>query len=133
MPLKLIKPNSSASKDQVQQIMNALDGTSDWADSIQMRTWSPFDSNYWKKPIDFKLKLEVIDEEPDVTKTPRNLYFFAIVDDKDQIDLQSLVAENEQVARDTIVQDNLRGKKAKDVEIKLLRADTLKPRVTKDA
>ena len=72
-------------------------------------------------------------KDGDMTKTPRNFYQFLIVGKDDAIDMQMMIAETEQEARDTIVQEHLgEGVKAKEVEIKLLRTEALKPRVSKD-
>lgn len=102
--------------------------------------WDPWGSGYgrsyqllYSTANDWKLTFRntgtLLDEAGEDVKTPRNYYQFLLVYPDDEMDVQQVIAESEQVARDIIVQERLKdGARAKDVEIKVVQTIGLKPK-----
>lgn len=153
MALTPVDPKQKISSELKQQIMDALNGirsspvrltpmatnmytvygTSTNTDYPGYR-WDPAGMGWVDASQQWSLQTVKIEkqEKSKMAKTDRNAYQFWIVDKDDQIDVQMIVAESDQEARDMIVQGLPEGVKAKDVEIRLVRTEALKPKVIKD-
>lgn len=147
MSLVKVKRGETATAAQIQQVLDILQGAdppagegklvakdftslSEWGSRYGLTFRSP---DYYYRFDDYPNWAITIKEPETVAKTARSYYQFLLVFKDDTFDIQGLIAEDEQSARDTLIQDLLPdGVKVKDVEIVKLHAVALKPKVTKD-
>lgn len=157
MALKAVKQGRQVGPAQVQQIIDALDGTSSqpvqltgWDEGMGKMVlhpradedyrfytnWEAVESPHRFDHSSYRLEVrntEIQEPEIDMTKTPRNAYKFWVVDKDDYVTEHFQVAETEQEARDALVESLVgKGFTMKGVEIKLVRIEALKPKVAKD-